>query len=262
MHELIDIGANLTHDSFDKDRADVIDAAAAVGVTRMVVTGASADGSRDAAELAARYPGALWATAGIHPHHAADYADDTGELLATLAALPRVVAVGECGLDYFRNFSPVEAQKAAFAAQLDIGVAAGKPVFLHQRDAHDDFVAILQRYIDQLTGGVAHCFTGTRDQMQVYLDMGLYIGVTGWVCDERRGQDLQQAIPHLPLNRLLLETDAPYLMPRDLPEKLPARRNEPRALPHILTTVANLMGLDEAEVAQAATRNTERLFGI
>jgi TatD DNase family protein len=262
MHQLIDIGANLTHDSFDADRDAVIGRAVAAGVTRMVVTGASCPSSQQAVELARLQPGVLYATAGIHPHYATEYDEQAAQLLTRLAALPEVVAVGECGLDFYRNFSPREAQQQAFAAQLDIAIASGKPVFLHQRDAHDDFVRILGTYIDRISGGVAHCFTGGPDAMAEYLEMGLYIGVTGWVCDERRGHDLQAAVPEMPLERLLLETDAPYLVPRDLPEKLPARRNEPKVLPHVLARVARLMGRNEAEVAAAATRNAEALFGI
>jgi len=262
MHTLIDIGANLTHDSFDRDRDAVIRQAVDAGVSRMIVTGASPEGSQQAAELAKAHPGLLYATAGVHPHHAKEYLAGTSELLTELAAQPVVVAVGECGLDYFRNFSPVADQKSAFAAQLDIAVSNGKPVFLHQRDAHDDFVTILASRINEISGGVAHCFTGGPGEMAEYLDMGLHIGVTGWVCDERRGHDLREALPGLPLDRLLLETDAPYLVPRDFPEKMPARRNEPRVLPHILSAVAQLMERDEAEVASAATANTERLFRI
>jgi len=262
MHELVDIGANLTHDSFDPDRELVIERARQAGVGRMIVTGASRDGSPQAVALADDYPGTLWATAGIHPHHATEYDDEVDAMLRSLAAGERVVAVGECGLDYFRNFSPVETQKTAFERQLKIAVDVQKPVFLHQRDAHDDFVGILSTCVGQLSGGVAHCFTGGPREMREYLDMGFYIGVTGWVCDERRGHDLQEALPYLPLERLLIETDAPYLVPRDLPEKLPGRRNEPAVLPHILETVSRLMERDISEVAAAATANTERLFGL
>jgi TatD DNase family protein len=260
--ELVDIGANLTHDSFDTDREAVIARAQAAGVKRLIVTGASRDGSRKAAALAQANPAMLYATAGIHPHHATECDAETQRLLRDLAALDAVVAVGECGLDYFRNFSPVDAQRSAFAAQLAIAVEVQKPVFLHQRDAHDDFVAILGEQINHIAGGVAHCFTGGPKEMNEYLDMGLYIGITGWVCDERRGHDLRDAVPNLPLDRLLLETDAPYLMPRDLPEKLPGRRNEPCALPHVLRAVAALMGRDVDEVASAATLNTETLFRL
>lgn len=262
LHDLIDIGANLTHDSFAPDRDAVIARAAAVGVRRMLVTGASQEGSTEAAALARAHPGVLWATAGVHPHHAADYTPATGEILAALATESCVVAVGECGLDYFRNFSPAQAQQDAFAAQLELGIHSGKPVFLHQRDAHEDFVRLLKPRIPELAGGVAHCFTGGPRELECYLEMGLYVGITGWICDERRGAALREAVPELPLDRVLLETDAPYLVPRDLPEKLPGRRNEPRVLPHVLAAVAHCMGCDAAELAQAATRNTERLFGL
>jgi TatD DNase family protein len=262
MHALVDIGANLTHDSFDRDREAVIARAIDAGVTRMIVTGASLEGSRQAAEMAAGRPAVLYATAGVHPHHATELDALALPELTALAGRPGVVAVGECGLDYFRNFWPKDDQRRAFAAQLDIAAATGLPVFLHQRDAHDDFVALLRPRIADLTGGVAHCFTGGLREMHEYLDMGLYIGITGWLCDERRGHDLQAAVPELPLDRLLLETDAPYLVPRDFPEKLPARRNEPRVLPHVLEAVARLMHRNPAEVAAAATANTEQLFGI
>ena len=138
-YPLIDIGANLTHDSFEADRGDVIQRAADAGVTRIIVTGSSDQGNIDAADLAAEYPGRLFATAGVHPHHAADYTNASDELIRALIERPDVVAVGECGLDYFRNFSPREAQLEAFRAQLDIAADTKMPVFLHQRDAHDDF---------------------------------------------------------------------------------------------------------------------------
>lgn len=262
MHDLIDIGANLTHDSFDRDRDEVVARAAAVGVRRMIVTGASREGTPLAQQLAAAHPGVLWATAGIHPHHATELDAGCEQLLRELAEHPEVVAIGECGLDYFRNFSPVETQRSAFAAQLQIATDCGKPVFLHQRDAHDDFVGILREHNAGLSGGVAHCFTGNVTEMLEYLEMGFYIGITGWICDERRGHDLQAAVAELPLDRVLIETDAPYLMPRDLPEKLPARRNEPVVLPHVLQSLARYMQVDAAELAEAATCNTERLFDL
>jgi TatD DNase family protein len=262
MHKLIDIGANLTHDSFDHDRELVVARAHEQGVTRMIITGASVSGSRDAIALAKQAPEKFWATAGVHPHHAGDYTALSTDELHSLATTDCVVAIGECGLDYFRDFSPRDAQREAFAAQLEIAVELQKPIFLHQRDAHEDFIAILKNYIDKIPGGVAHCFTGNTEQMQNYLDMNLHIGVTGWICDERRGADLQAAVASLPLERVLLETDAPYLMPRDLPEKPDKRRNEPATLQHILHSVANLMNIEAEELAAAATRNTEVLFGI
>ena len=260
--DLIDIGVNLTHDSFDRDRHEVLERAANAGVRRMIVTGTTVPASRQALELARQLGSRIRATAGVHPHHASEVDDAARAALAELVREPEVVAVGECGLDYFRDFSPRDAQRNAFAVQLDLAAGTGKPVFLHQRDAHDDFVAILREHINKLSGGVAHCFTGGPDEMQEYLGMGLHIGITGWICDERRGQALQAAVRDLPLARVLLETDAPYLVPRDLPEKPRGRRNEPAFLRHILEVAARYMDCEPAELAAAATANTERLFGL
>jgi TatD DNase family protein len=228
----------------------------------MIVTGASASGSQHAHELASHYPQVLYATAGVHPHYASDYDDTTDELLRALCQECSVVAVGECGLDYFRNFSPADSQRNAFERQLDIAATVDKPVFLHQRDAHNDFVAILKSRLSEIKGGVAHCFTGDAEQLKTYLDMGLYIGITGWICDERRGKALREAVADLPLDRLMIETDAPYLLPRDLPYKLAGRRNEPATLPHVLETLARYMNKDVTELARASTQNAQVLFGL
>jgi TatD DNase family protein len=262
MRELVDIGANLTHDSFDRDRDEVIARAAAAGVARIVVTGTSVTSSVQALALCEAHPDRLFATAGVHPHHAIDVDAHTVEALRALLAHPKCVAVGECGLDFFRDYSPRVAQRSAFAAQLDLAATTGKPVFLHQRDAHDEFVAMLEPFRAQLTGAVAHCFTGGRAELDAYLDLGLYIGVTGWVCDERRGSELRDALPHIPRDRLLVETDAPYLTPRDLKLEAPSRRNEPAYLPHIVARIAALRDETVGEVTDATAANAERLFGL
>jgi TatD DNase family protein len=258
---LIDIGSNLTHESFAADRDAVLARARQAGVVHQIVTGATLESSLAAAELAALH-GDLSCTAGVHPHYAASF--DAGELpaLRDLLARPAVVAVGECGLDYHRDLSPRASQRRAFVAQLDLAVASHKPVFLHQRNAHEDFVAILSDYAHRLAGGVAHCFTCGRPELDAYLNLGLSIGVTGWVCDERRGGDLRAAVPHVPADRLMLETDAPYLLPRDLAPKPPSRRNEPAFLPHIARAVAALRGENPAALAAACTANTRRMFGL
>ncbi len=260
--ELIDIGANLTHASFEPDLTEVMARAAAAGVGRMVVTGADLHSSQLAAALAAAHPSRLRSTAGVHPHHAADFAPAQRTDFASLLISPAVVAVGECGLDYFRDLSPREAQRAAFAAQLEWAVDLGKPVFLHQRDAHQDFTAMLREFANRLTGGVAHCFTGGIAELETYLGMGLYIGVTGWVCDERRGQELRAAVPRIPSDRLLLETDAPYLLPRNLKPAPVSRRNEPAFLPHVAAAVAALRGEPIESLAATTTRNAVALFHL
>jgi TatD DNase family protein len=260
--DLIDIGANLTHDSFDADRADVIRRAAGEGVRRLILTGSSEQSSIDAAALARDHRGTLYATAGLHPHHASDYTPALQDTLRELAARPEVVAVGECGLDYFRNFSPRDAQRAAFSAQLELAAETGLPVFLHQRDAHEDFVELLAPVLPRLNGGVAHCFTGGERELRAYLDMGLYIGITGWICDERRGAHLVDLMPLIPPDRLLLETDAPYLLPRSLTPRPKTRRNEPAYLREVLRVVAASLKGTEPEIAARTTANAQRLFSL
>jgi TatD DNase family protein len=259
---LIDIGSNLTHDSFSSDRDAVMKRALDAGVQRQIVTGADMTSSAQAAALAAAHPSHLSSTAGVHPHHAQSFDASRHEELSDLLRQPQVVAVGECGLDYHRNFSPPEAQRAAFVAQLEIATRVRKPVFLHQRDAHDDFAAILKEFRGGLTGGVAHCFTGSRTELEEYLALDLYIGVTGWVNDERRSQSLREAVPHIPADKLMMETDAPYLLPRDLVPLPKSRRNEPCYLPHIARAVAHLRGTSVEEVAATTTRNATRFFGL
>jgi TatD DNase family protein len=259
---LIDIGANLTHDSFDEDRDEMMQRASDAGVTRMIVTGSSNQGSQDALALAKTAPGVLYATAGVHPHHAADFNESSIELITELASDDAVVAVGECGLDYFRNFSPRQAQLDAFQAQLEIAAAKGLPVFLHQRDAHDDFVEVLEPMLPKLTRAVAHCFTGEGESLREYLQMGLWIGITGWICDERRGAHLHDIVSVIPDDRLLIETDAPYLLPRTLQPKPKSRRNEPSFLPEVLRVVAEARGQSEDHVARITTANAMAFFDL
>jgi TatD DNase family protein len=262
-HELIDIGINLTHDSYDSDRDAVMARAAAAGVVQMIVTGASGDGSRKAAAFSKAHPGRLYATAGVHPHHATELSEDLAQELEGLAHRPEVVAVGECGLDYFRDFSPRDVQRAAFARQLEIAARVRKPVFLHQRDAHADFIAILREHASALSAGaVAHCFTGQANELLDYLQMGLAIGITGWICDERRGHHLLPLMREIPADKLMIETDGPYLLPRDLKPKPESRRNEPAYLPHIAATVAKARGETFEQLAGATTATARRFFGL
>lgn len=260
--QLIDIGANLAHDSFDEDRDEMMQRAFAAGVCRMVITGSSDVSNRRAAELAESNPGVLYATAGVHPHHASDYTEDSDALIRELAQKSVVVAVGECGLDYFRNFSPRDAQLDAFRRQLDIAADTGLPVFLHQRDAHDDFVEVLEPALPDLTRAVAHCFTGEGESLREYLALGLYIGITGWICDERRGRHLYDIVSIIPDDRLLIETDAPYLLPRTISPKPKTRRNEPCYLVEVVRTVAEARGQSVEHVAAITTANALRFFDL
>jgi TatD DNase family protein len=259
---LIDIGINLGHDSYDSDRDAVIARATAAGVAQMMVTGASIEGSRKAIELARQRPGRLFATAGVHPHHATELTLESLSELEELARQPEVVAAGECGLDYFRDFSPRAVQQKAFHQQLELAARVGKPVFLHQRDAHEDFLAILREHRPSLGSGVTHCFTGSGPEMQAYLELGFAIGITGWICDERRGAHLIPLVRDIPADKLLLETDGPYLLPRDLHPKPASRRNEPGFLPHIAAVVARARGEPVEQLARTSTQATRILFGL
>lgn len=259
---LIDIGINLAHDSFDSDREAVIARAIQAGVAQMIVTGSDGPSSHDAVAMARAHPKRLFATAGVHPHHARELSDELLTELAQLAALPEVVAVGECGLDYYRDLSPRASQQNAFHRQLELATRVGKPVFLHQRDAHEDFVAILREHRKALCRGVAHCFTGSREELLTYLQMDLAIGITGWICDERRGAHLLQLMREIPADSLMLETDGPYLLPRDLPRKPESRRNEPANLPHIAATVARARGINFEELAATTTQAARRFFAL
>jgi len=258
----IDIGANLTHESFDPDRDAVIERARSQGVVQMLVTGASIDSSTASLELARRYPNMLFATAGVHPHYAEQLSAQDLPRLRALLQDPLIVAAGECGLDYFRNLSPPPAQRRAFEWQLQLAAESGKPAFLHQRDAHEDFVAILREHRAHLVGAVAHCFTAGERELEQYLELGLSIGITGWINDERRGAHLVALVRRIPADRLLLETDAPYLLPRDLRPKPASRRNEPMYLPHVGAVVAAARGESAELCAQHTTAHARALFGL
>jgi TatD DNase family protein len=267
--QLIDIGANLSHDSFDHDRDAVLQRARDAGVAQLVVTGASREHSPKALALAQAHPGFLFATAGVHPHHASEYTDECDAEMRALHAHAEVVAVGECGLDYFRDLSPRPAQRRAFERQLQIavdlaveGLAAngtGKPLFLHQRDAHADFMAMMKNFDGRLGSAVVHCFTGSRAELFDYLDQDWHIGITGWLCDERRGQHLRELVKHIPGNRLMIETDAPYLLPRTVKPQPSHRRNEPMYLAHIVEELARDRG-EEVAITAANTAATARAF--
>lgn len=235
---MLDIGANLTHESFDKDRKQVIQSAVDAGVKTMIVTGSTDACSQKAFELTQEFPEQLFSTVGIHPHHADQYTGDTEDLIRELIQQDKVVAIGETGLDYFRDISPREVQQFSFEQHIKLAIETQAPLFLHQRDAHKDFYPMIKEHRDDISKLVVHCFTDTKQALFDYLDLDCHIGITGWICDERRGLHLRELVKNIPSNRLMLETDSPYLIPRDL--KLKTRRNEPKHLPHIAEVVAQL----------------------
>jgi TatD DNase family protein len=258
---LVDIGVNF-HSSQLKDvGAELLARAAAAGVTHVLATGTSLHSSEQALAFARRHA-RVWAAAGVHPHTAKDWTPAVADAFEPLWADERVVAVGECGLDYNRMFSPKDAQRRAFEAQIAAGVRLDKPLFLHCRDAFDDFHAMLGDAAAAGAHGVVHCFTDGAAQAEALLALGfdIGIGITGWVTDTARGTELRDALRVIPLDRLHLETDAPYLRPKNAGKTRPY--NEPALLPFVARAVAELKDVDEATLSAHATANSRRLFRL
>jgi len=259
---LIDIGANLTHESFSSDLDQVLARAKDSGVAFLIVTGSSALESERAAALAESYPDLLRATAGIHPHEAKSFDNTTIQRLRDCARSPFTVSLGECGLDFFRDISPRTVQMDCFEAQLELAAELQLPLFIHERDAADEMQNVLMRYRHRLNRVVIHCFTGDRRALIGYLDMDLHIGITGWICDERRGGHLHDIVGLIPANRLMVETDSPYLMPRTIKPRPKSRRNEPCNLPYVVATLAHCLGIRAETVAARTTSTASEFFAL
>ena len=259
---LFDLCFNFTSDKFRGDEDALLERAKNVGVDRFLVTGSDQEDSRFSVELAERYQAGMYASVGVHPHLAKNWQANTLDVLRELATSERVKAIGEAGLDYHRNFSSHDQQKQAFRQQIELSIELQLPLFLHERDAHEDFYALLQEYKSELGPTVVHCFTGDRAALENYVAMGLYIGITGWICDERRGIHLQDLVKIIPQDRLMIETDAPYLFPRTFKPKPKNNRNEPSFLPHIAEHIARHRGDDIQHLYQFTMDNTLRFLNI
>lgn len=257
---MIDIGVNLTSSKFSGDRAAVVERARSAGVETLIITGTSVRASREAIAMAEEF--GLFATAGVHPHDAKTWGAETRNEVLDLCAEERVVAVGECGLDFDRNFSAPDDQRNAFAEQLQIGKIVKKPLFLHERSAHEALVEILEPCRSDLDEIVVHCFTGSRAELRRYLDLDIHIGITGWICDERRGTDLFGMVGDIPANRLMIESDAPWLLPRSLRPRPKGGRNEPAFLTEVRNRVAIACKKDPETVARETSETARRFFRI
>ena len=259
--ECIDIGANLTNKRFRNDLPQVLADAKSAGVTSIVLTGTNEQNSVAVAKLCEEHPGYLFATAGVHPHDASEF--DSLRSLETLRSIVQedcVVAVGECGLDYNRDFSPRDKQRSCFQSQLELAAECQLPLFLHERDAFEDFYDIVKTMRNRIAGGVVHCFTGSAHEAKAYLDLDLHLGITGWICDERRGNHLREIVKDIPIERLMIETDCPYLAPRDYRPKI--NRNEPKYLPHILSAVAQCRSEPVESLAAGLIKTTTEFFQL
>ena len=262
---MIDIGANLSNPTFDNDLADVLQRAKNAKLQAIIVTGTNVESSIAALALAEQQPCFLYATAGVHPHDADSYNDAIEMQISSILDNPSIVAVGETGLDFNRNFSTPDNQRHAFEAQIALANRHQKPLFLHERDAFEDFYSIIQANKNEKTQAVVHCFTGNETALKAYLDLGLYIGITGWISDKKRGANLREIIKYAPLDRLMIETDAPYLTPQQagLKNQLSKKnRNEPWTLPFTAATLAECLGVETEALIEQTTENTKNFFNL
>lgn len=259
---MIDIGINLTNKQLKNRVPQVLAEAKGVGVQHIILTGTSLSNSHQSLQLAKSHPDYLTTTVGIHPHNAKEFTTDTADKLKKMLADPLAVAVGECGLDFDRNFSSKKEQYEAFEAQLHIAKEMQKPLFLHERSAHKEFVSVMKNHTDVIPTSVVHCFTGTKDELKTYLDLGFFIGVTGWVCDSKRGLPLREALKYAPIDRLMIETDSPFLLPKNLHPMPHSRTNEPKYLRHIGKEIARIKGIEDDVFFEAVLDNTKRFFAL
>lgn len=258
---MIDIGVNLLHARFAHDREEVRQRASAAGVTNMLITSTDLRTTEQAIAYCESHD--MFCTAGIHPHDASDAVEKFIDELTVLAQSDRVKAIGETGLDFNRNFSPPDTQRNVFSQQLRLACQLRKPVFVHDRDSEGEVYNQLRKFDKELNGVVIHCFTGTRPDLHRYLDAGYFIGVTGWVCDVRRGEELRSMIPDIPLERLLVETDAPFLRPHSVPANWQnSKRNEPALLPFVIAQIAQLHECEPRTIAAITASNAATLFDL
>ena len=259
---MIDIGVNLTNSRFDKDRELVVTRAQQANIEAMLVTGTNIKESQKAFQLTQDYPNFLYSTAGVHPHDADNVDANYLDTIEELALQPSVKAIGECGLDFNRNFSTPENQLKVFKEQLILAEKLNLPVFLHQREAFEPWFDCLTPYLDKLPAVISHCFTGSKQELLQCVDAGIYIGITGWICDDKRGRELQSIVEHIPLDKLLIETDAPYLTPKGIRPRPKSSRNEPAYLPYVVQKIAECYQVDIDAIASHSTNNAKRAFGI
>ena len=260
MHEIADIACNFTSDRFDNDLDEVINQAIVNNITKFGLICSRLSDIDKLLEIYNRYSKDMFFTIGVHPHHANEINEEYLKKLKEVINNNNPHAIGETGLDFFRNLSTYEEQIFAFEEQIKIAIDTNKPLFLHQRDSHDDFIKILRKYSSDINKSVVHCFTGTKKQLNDYLELDCYIGVTGWICDAKRNVELRKTIKNIPLERLMIETDCPYLIPKNLEEKPKNNRNEPTYLNHIANEVATLMKKDINDIREKTYKTSLSFF--
>jgi TatD DNase family protein len=257
--KLFDSHCHLDDKAYVKDIARVIERAHRNGVAQMMTVGVNRKTASRAVSLAESNPG-IYASVGFHPHDAGQCNSEVLNVLIGLAKSPKVKAWGEIGLDYNRMYSPRKDQERWFIRQLEIADELGLPIIYHERDSHGRFLEILKRHLKKEQSGVIHCFSGTPTELHAYLSLGFYIGITGIVTLKERGANLRKMLSQIPVERLLVETDAPYLTPS--PEKKHTRRNEPAFVKSVLLKLAEVRNEEPGRLAEIIWENTNRLYRI
>ena len=260
MNNLFDIACNFSSERFDKDLDEVIQRAKNNKVSKFLVVSASLNDTEKVNGIYKNNKDSCFFTIGVHPHNAKEFTSSSSVKMKNLIDTYKPNSVGETGLDFFRNISSYEEQIFAFEEQIKIAIDKELPLFLHQREAHDDFFKILSKYRDSIPKAVVHCFTGTQKELDDYLDIGCHIGLTGWICDANRNIDLRKSLINIPLDKLMIETDCPYLIPKNLQEKPKNNRNEPAFLPHIAKEISSLVNVDIDQLVKKTYENSIKFF--
>ena len=258
---LIDIGSNLLDKQLLKNFNAIIDKSKKYNIKNIIITSSHINDTRKAKELIDKEPSYLYTTVGFHPHNAKDYQDKYYSQMKELCDLDYVKAIGECGLDYKRNYSSQDQQIYCFQRHLDLATEINLPMFLHEREAHYDFLNLVRQYINQIEDIVVHCFTGNKESLKNYLDIGCYIGITGWITDPKRGYHLHDIIKYIPDDRLMIETDSPYLLP--FSDRITNKSyNEPCNLIYVAEEISRILKKDKEELYLQIYNNTCKFFNL
>lgn len=266
---MIDAGVNLCSKQFNNYHDTLIEHAKEAGLNGFITISNSHKEWKQNLNLIRQYSNdqfKIYMTIGIHPHNAKEVTTDNvyDELTQLVQSNSCIVAIGECGLDYDRNFSPKSKQIEVFKKHIELSLLLNKPLYLHERDAHDDFYNTLLEYKNNCANlkGIVHCFTGKKEHMMKYIELGLYIGITGWICDKRRNHDLVEAVKDLDLNKLILETDAPWLIPFEYSKHWNTKRNQPDAIYYVSSVLSNILEISEESIINKSSQNISKLFSL